>query len=56
MTEMQAVLEAGVGRKMATEGPPGTRVGKERFVDNGVHLPRNFNYHAEGKNTPPGRA
>lgn len=56
MTEMQAALEASVGRKMATEGPPGIRVGKERFVVNGVHLPRNFNYHAESKNTPPGRA
>lgn len=43
MTEMQAVLEASVGRKVATGGPPGIRVGKERFVVNGVHLPRNFN-------------
>lgn len=37
-------------RKTAPEGPPGTRVCKERLAVNSVHLPRNFNYHSEGRN------
>lgn len=57
MTEVwQGVLEASVDRKTATEGPPGTTVGKDRPIVNGVLLPRNFSYHSGGKNTPPGRA
>lgn len=52
----QAALEASVDGKTATEGPLGTRVGKERLVVDGIHLPRNFSYHSEGRNTLPGRA
>lgn len=49
MTEgLQTVLEASVGRKMATEGPkePG---GKRQAPCEWRSLPRNFNYHSEAK-------
>lgn len=45
-----------MGRNMATEGPPGTTVGKQRLSDDGVCLPRNLSRHSEGRNTLPGKA